>query len=127
MESQITEVLQGSFSPGSSASPAGAVSQEPVTSSDIAFFERSLQGASSVDSTETTAKVIFEPLEKINNEAQILNDYASGILADGGEMTPSDILTLTVKSQEFMFHSQLTANVANRSADGVQQLFRQQS
>jgi len=41
-------------------------------------------------------------------------------------LTESVEVSLTVQSQKFMFHSQLTANVANRTADGVQQLFRQQ-
>ncbi len=45
----------------------------------------------------------------------------------GNELTPSEIVTLTTRSQEFMFYSQLTSNVANRTADGLQQLFRQQS
>jgi hypothetical protein len=31
-----------------------------------------------------------------------------------------------MQCQEFMFQAQLTSNIANRSADGVQQLFRQQ-
>ena len=34
---------------------------------------------------------------------------------------------MTVKAHEFMFHCQLTANVANRTSDGLQQLFRQQA
>jgi hypothetical protein len=37
------------------------------------------------------------------------------------------MVMLTVKSHEFLFHSQLTANVANRTSDGLQQLFRQQA
>jgi hypothetical protein len=37
------------------------------------------------------------------------------------------MVMLTVKCHEFLFHSQLTANVANRASDGLQQLFRQQT
>ena len=55
-----------------------------------------------------------------------LSEYAQNSVASGNELTPAEIVSLTVQSQKFMFHSQLTANVANRSADGVQQLFRQQ-
>jgi len=58
--------------------------------------------------------------------AQALSDYAKSAVASGNELTPGEIVNLTVQSQKFMFHSQLTANVANRSADGIQQLFRQQ-
>ena len=41
-------------------------------------------------------------------------------------LTPGEIIELTMRCQEFMFHCQLTSNIANRSSDGVQQLFRQQ-
>jgi hypothetical protein len=45
----------------------------------------------------------------------------------GGQMKPSDILMMTLRAQEFLFHCELTSNVANRTSDGVQQLFREQS
>lgn len=32
-----------------------------------------------------------------------------------------------MQAHKFLFQSQLTSNVANRTSDGVQQLFRQQS
>jgi hypothetical protein len=47
--------------------------------------------------------------------------------AKGHEMTPGDMMNLTMRCQEFMFHCQLTSNIANRTSDGLQQLFRQQS
>ena len=43
------------------------------------------------------------------------------------EMTPSQMLEVTMQCHQFLFQSQLTSNVANRTSDGVQQLFRQQS
>jgi hypothetical protein len=42
-------------------------------------------------------------------------------------LKPSELMMLTMRSHEFLFHCELTANVANRSSDGMQQLFRQQS
>jgi len=104
-------------------------SSQPLMA-DIAKFEQSLQVAESgvdANASDSVTKALFDPLQTINGEAAELNEIANNILANGAEMKPSDILMLTVKSQEFMFHSQLTANVANRSADGIQQLFRQQS
>jgi hypothetical protein len=65
-------------------------------------------------------------LDKVNGEAKSVADYAKSIQASGGEMTPGEIVQLTMRCQEFMFHCQLTSNIANRSSDGVQQLFRQQ-
>lgn len=97
---------------------------------DSAAFEASMASAESrlqeSDSVNEIAKAAFEPLDYINQEAQSLSDYAKNAVASGNELTPAEIVNLTVQSQKFMFHSQLTANVANRSADGIQQLFRQQ-
>ena len=94
-------------------------------------FEASLAAAElrvnvSDNTAETIAKAAFEPLDFINQEAKTLSEYAKSAVASGNELTPGEIVSLTVQSQKFMFHSQLTANVANRSADGIQQLFRQQ-
>jgi hypothetical protein len=36
------------------------------------------------------------------------------------------MVMLSMRCQEFMFHCQLTSNIANRTSDGLQQLFRQQ-
>lgn len=111
---------------------------EPVTmgygstlAADATVFQASLAAAEtriSVDNNtaEQIAKAAFQPLDYINQEATTLSDYAQAAVASGNELTPAEIVSLTVQSQKFMFHSQLTANVANRSADGVQQLFRQQ-
>ena len=98
---------------------------------NAAEFEASLEAAQlkageSPDTAEAIAKAAMEPLNHINQEARALSEYAQNAVASGNELTPSEIVSLTVQSQKFMFHSQLTANVANRSADGVQQLFRQQ-
>jgi hypothetical protein len=69
---------------------------------------------------------MLRALDGIDMQARSLTDYAQGALASGGQMTPGEIVQLTMKAQEFMFQAQLTSNIANRSADGVQQLFRQQ-
>ena len=96
---------------------------------DAAAFEASMASArdrvSESGAVSDIATAAFEPLDFINKEAQALSDYAKSAVASGNELTPGEI-SLTVQSQKFMFHSQLTANVANRSADGIQQLFRQQ-
>ena len=72
-------------------------------------------------------KAMFTQLEKVNGEAKSVSDFATTAKAAGASMTPSEIVQLTVRCQEFMFHCQLTSNIANRTSDGVQQLFRQQS
>ena len=83
-------------------------------------------GTSAVSEPSATAKALFKPFDRIDHEAEQLAQYATEATASGQELSASEIVMLTVRSQEFMFHSQLTANVANRTADGLQQLFKQQ-
>lgn len=65
-------------------------------------------------------------LDGIDVQARSVADYARTSEASGGQLTPGEMVQLTMRCQEFMFQCQLTSNIANRSADGVQQLFRQQ-
>ena len=92
--------------------------------SDVALFADSLGQAASAVSP--VAEAMMEPLGAIDREAAALGEFAAEASASDQELTPSELVEMTMRSQEFMFHSQLTANVANRTADGVQQLFRQQ-
>ena len=69
---------------------------------------------------------MFRALDSINSQAGSVSDYARSAEASGGQLTPGEIVQLTMKCQEFMFQCQLTSNIANRSSDGVQQLFKQQ-
>jgi len=101
-------------------------------SADGMAFENSLQNAAfpkldKTNAADTLTQSLIAPLAFIDNEASLLADYALRAVSSDKELSPSEIVMLTARSQEFMFHSQLTANIANRTADGLQQLFRQQS
>ena len=72
-------------------------------------------------------QALFQPLEHINGEAGTLHAQALAAVNAGKELSPGDMVALTVRCQEFMFHCELTSNMANRTSDGLQQLFRQQS
>jgi len=96
--------------------------------SDVTLFGESMAGAEARQKSAIEAvKVAVKPLDHINNEAANIYKYAADAVAKGNELTPSEIIMLTARSQEFMFHCQLTSNVANRTSDGLQQLFRQQN
>lgn len=71
-------------------------------------------------------KGLFGALDQVNIQAKSVSEYAATAEASGGQLTPGEIVQLTMKCQEFMFQAQLTSNIANRSSDGVQQLFKQQ-
>lgn len=98
---------------------------------DAAGFERALAGAvQRLGPTESSAQAmqrLVQPLDHINAEAASLGRDARAAAASGQELTPGELVNLTVRCQEFMFHCQLTSNIANRTSEGLQQLFRQQS
>jgi hypothetical protein len=83
-------------------------------------------GVSQSSAVPPAMKGLFNALDHINTEAKSVSDFASNAEASGGQLTPGEIVQLTMKCQEFMFQAQLTSNIANRSSDGVSQLFRQQ-
>ena len=102
---------------------------EQPFASEISSFEASMDKAS-MAATPTEgmelARSVLEPFERLNTEAAELAEFAARASEDGNGFTPGEIVSLTYKAQEFGFHSQLTSNIANRLADGIQQLFRQQ-
>ncbi len=116
--------------PGASLSSLATLSP----SADVAGFERAMAGA--VQRLDGAARGggasalamqrIVQPLEHINAEAASLGRDARAASLSGQELTPGELVNLTVRCQEFMFHCQLTSNIANRTSEGLQQLFRQQ-
>lgn len=104
-----------------------------VSLNDLSAFNQSLAGAAqrlearAAEGPGRAMQALFRPLEQLNGEAVDLSRHARAAMASGTNMTPGEMVMLTVKCQEFLFHSQLTANVANRTSDGLQQLFRQQT
>ncbi|UIJ46512.1 hypothetical protein LZK98_06065 [Sphingomonas cannabina] len=85
-----------------------------------------VEGTVPVGSLPGPLKGMFAALDQVNVQARSVSDYAQAAEASGGQLTPGEIVQLTMKCQEFMFQAQLTSNIANRSSDGVQQLFKQQ-
>jgi hypothetical protein len=106
---------------------------------DVARFENAYNGVSGVESTSASAalkpssfldspamKAVMDPLNRVNQDAMKLAED-TGLMAGDGELSPGQMIMLTVRCQEFLFHCEMTSNVANRTSDGFQQLFRQQS
>ena len=117
------------------AAPQAAVLQVGygVSLTDLSAFHQSLAGAPGriearqVGNSGEVMQALFKPLEQINVEASSLSQHAQSAMAAGNTLTPGEMVMLTVRCHEFLFHSQLTANAANRTSDGLQQLFRQQT
>ncbi len=131
----IGAVAAQSFGPGASGArsveldPSGGGSVSPQLE---ARFNHALAKVGGMDAMMPTGSVppalksMFTALDQVNIQARSVSDYAASAEASGGQLTPGEIVQLTMKCQEFMFQAQLTSNIANRSSDGVQQLFKQQ-
>ncbi|MEM7283599.1 MAG: hypothetical protein AAF438_18440 [Pseudomonadota bacterium] len=68
---------------------------------------------------------LLRPLLSLNERSSELTIQATPLIDH--DMKPGELMMLSMRSHEFLFHCELVSNVANRASDGVQQLFRQQS
>jgi hypothetical protein len=107
---------------------------------DGAQFEAAMAGAAAPQGAVSAAaaagplsmahndvlKAFFNPLERINNAPDRMLE-ASRTLAANPDAGPGDMLMTMMSVQKFVFECQITSSVANRTSDGVQELFRQQS
>ncbi len=89
--------------------------------------QRHSSAAEDLSAPSAVLEALMSPFSHIDVQASQLADYAEQAAQSGSTLNPGDVVMLTARSQEFMFHSQLLANIANRTTDGLQQLFRQQS
>lgn len=97
------------------------VTKQPATDS-VEKFESAMRAA---EDKPAGLNALTNPLASLNRHSESLATQAAGL--EARDMKPSELLLLTMRSHEFLFHCELVSNVANRSSDGVQQLFRQQS
>jgi len=123
----------GGVGAGAHAVPTPTQAGYGVSLTDFNGFQQALSQVSArlearpVTAPTEAAKQLMRPFEHINGEANRLAMDAKAAEAAGQDMSPSQMVNLSVRCQEFMFHCQLTSNIANRASDGLQQLFRQQS
>jgi len=82
--------------------------------------------ASGPDAVGQALKGMLQTLEKVNGQAGDLAAHAKAAEAAGNNLTPGEMIMMTVRCHAFLFNCQLTSNIANRTSDGLQQLFRQQ-
>jgi len=125
------------------ANPAASPALQPQAAAvDVREFAQALDraggaapagnDANAVASTappgeSATAKMMVNAFDSLNGTATKIENLSRAMSASATEMTPGQMLEMTMQCHQFLFQSQLTSNVANRTSDGVQQLFRQQS
>ncbi|WP_300616214.1 hypothetical protein [Dokdonella sp.] len=116
------------------AAPQASGPQTQVTAYDLARFQEAYANASpaqvaappAVEAISPGFQAILQNFESLNGRVASIGELTQRLEA-GATPTAGDMMQLTVKCHEFLFHAELTTNVANRTSDGVQQLFRQQS
>jgi len=83
--------------------------------------------SSDSDPINSTFKQLVDALQSVSGEQASLDGAARQLEAQGSAVSPGEMVMLSMRCDEFMFHCELTSNAANRSSDGLQQLFREQS
>lgn len=125
--------LGGPASAGAAAPASPVQAGYGVSLTDVGHFQQAMDGAAARLEARATApqseglRNLVKPLGAVDGEAAELSAAARAAESGGHTMTPGEVVALTVRSSEFLFHCQLTSNIANRTSDGLQQLFRQQS
>ena len=118
---------------GASAGGAAQATAPRFSQADLARFESALSRADAGRAPGMPAEpsqgmqALMKPFDHLDTQASSLSAKAAQFVASGHSMTPGEMIMMTVRCQEFMFHCQLTSNAANRTSDGLQQLFRQQA
>ena len=127
------------------ANPAAAPALQPQAAAvDVREFAQALERAGGAPAVRNdagaqaatpaapagesaTARMMVHAFDSLNGTAGKIQTLSRSIAASATEMTPGQMVEMTMQCHQFLFQSQLTSNVANRTSDGVQQLFRQQS
>jgi soluble cytochrome b562 len=116
-----------------------AATTAPAHADDIAKFQQSFADAAPANQIQTeqvtpvthelTAgfRAVLNQFDSLNGHAGKIGKMAEAMRSSGRDLAPSQIIDMTMQCQQMVFQAELTSNVANRSSDGVQQLFRQQS
>ncbi|RUL79056.1 hypothetical protein [Dyella choica] len=131
LPTQMVNVADFAATPGSATAPAHV--------DDIARFRQTFADAAPANVNQTQAvapvpqelsasiKAVLNQFDSLNGQASRLGQLANAMRSSGRDLAPSQIIDMTMRCQEMVFQAEMTSNVANRSSDGVQQLFRQQS
>jgi hypothetical protein len=91
-----------------------------------ATFEKA-KATQALNTTDNKAlEVISSSFDSLTEGAKSVKAEAEAMTAKG-DVSPSEMVHLTMRCHEFMFRAELTSTAANKTSDGIQQLFRQQS
>lgn len=124
---QATAAAPGAARPQATAIEVGQFSAAYANGGAAAGGASTTPAAAQTQEPSEVARAVGEYFNKLNNGAEEVRDMAAKLSAADDQTRPSMMMQMTFASQMFLFKSELTSNIANRTSDGIQQLFRQQS
>jgi hypothetical protein len=137
----MIEAIQAAAMESAKASPAAAPAAQPQTTVfDVSQFADayarggtpatggpgSVAGAAQVQPSQGMQSLL-SAFDNLNGGAENIKTMSNAMTASSTDPTPGEMLKLTMECHKFLYKAELTSNVANRTSDGVQQLFKQQS
>lgn len=139
----MIEAIQVAASGAAQAGPAASPATQPqATMFDLSrFADAYAQAGGQVGAAAGNApaapaittepsqgmRMLLSAFENLNGGAKHISQTTQMLSASSKDPTPSELLKMTMECHQFLFKAELTSNVANRTSDGIQQLFRQQS
>lgn len=140
--SAMQAVNLSNYSSSQAMSGTAGATSPTAHAADVSSFQQTFADARPADATGATQatqvnatsqdldpgiRSILGQFDSLNGNASKLSQLADTVRASGDDLKPSQIIDMTLQAHELVFQAELTSNVANRSSEGVQQLFRQQS
>lgn len=126
----------------SQAATTSAAQQPQASRHDIRDFAAAMErngGAQVAQASEASTAVqatsqpsqgtraLLAAFDNLNGGAEGIRELSKTLAANPADFSPGQVIQMTMQCHQFMFQCELTSNVANRTSDGIQQLFRQQS
>lgn len=137
---QVAAMDPAMTGPGTQGAANGGLSH--ATPYDVRDFAAALERTGGVAPQQATAsapvelaqaqpsegtRALIGAINNLNAGAENINALSQSMSGNIAELTPGQMLEMTMKCHQFLFQAEMTSNVANRTSDGIQQLFRQQS
>jgi len=138
----MIEAIQVAMGDPALAAPATSPAQSPQASAyDVREFAAALERTGGAPSQQNQAtpvdltpappsegtRALIAAINNLNGGAETINAVSMSMSGNIADVTPGQMMEMTMKCHQFLFQAELTSNVANRTSDGIQQLFRQQS
>jgi hypothetical protein len=140
-ETEMIEAIQVAAMDPAQAAQASPATQPQASSYDVRDFAAALErsggtqppagaapaaGIAPSEPSEGT-RMLIAAINNLNGGAENINAVSQSMSGNVADVTPGQMMEMTMKCHQFLFQAELTSNVANRTSDGISQLFRQQS